>query len=135
VGGREEMQLCYLSGLQANFACYIAAKNAGLVVCLEVLPTVCKTDWMKRQEFSIFLSTSCSRPHIRQAEKAQWSMLDRVPVNFHSVIDNPDLVSRVIPPSNMRLKTHPVHTPSHTHMLLLGPSGRPLATASPALCT
>lgn len=55
-------------------------------------------------------------------------------MNFQSVMERPERVSRVIPPRMISVDTHPVHAPSHTATCFLWPAVRPLATASYTSC-
>lgn len=47
------------------------------------------------------------------------------PVNFQSVIDSPERVSRVMPPSTTMLKTQPEHPASHQPTCLRALSDKP----------
>lgn len=58
-----------------------------------------------------------------------------MPVNFQSVMDRPERVSRVTPPSTIKLNTQPVHTPSHAAIALRAPGSSPLAIKSPPFCS
>ena len=50
---------------------------------------------------------------------------ERSPVNFHSVIDKPDLVRRVRPPRTTMLNTQAEVPPSHHAIAFLAPSDNP----------
>lgn len=52
------------------------------------------------------------------------------PVNFHSVMDRPERVRRVMPPSTTMLYTHSAVPPSHTDICLRAESLRPWHRAS-----
>lgn len=59
----------------------------------------------------------------------------RVPVNFHSVIDSPERVSRVMPPSTIRVKTHPEQPPSQSAICCRCTEFKPCTKAGKPLCT
>jgi len=56
----------------------------------------------------------------------------RSPVNFQSVMESPERVSRVMPPSTTMLNTQPAHPPSHSVSAWRAPGLSPLPSASTA---
>lgn len=56
----------------------------------------------------------------------------RSPVNFQSVMESPERVSRVMPPSTTMLNTQPAQPPSHSVSAWRAPGLSPLPSASTA---